>query len=146
MTLSQLKIVRSDLVNRDVVAGTELASDVPQVLGDRVQIQQVLLNLLTNACDAVSENVNGDRSVVVRTRVVDGTSVQVSVVDTGAGIGGDALDRIFEPFVTTKAHGMGLGLAVCRTIVAAHGGTLSAVNNAGRGATFDMTLPTGSIP
>jgi C4-dicarboxylate-specific signal transduction histidine kinase len=145
VVLDVLKIVRSDLVNRDVVADTELAADIPRVMGDRVQVQQVLLNLLTNACDAVSENASGDRSVVVRTHVVDDSTVQVSVIDRGGGISGDALDRIFEPFVTTKSHGMGLGLAVCRTIVTAHGGTLSAANNADRGARFDMTLPTESI-
>jgi signal transduction histidine kinase len=109
-----------------------------------VQVQQVLLNLLTNACDAVGENVNGERSVLVRTSVLDDSTVQVSVVDRGVGIGAETLGRIFEPFVTTKPHGMGLGLAVCRTIVSAHGGTLSGVNNPDRGARFDMTLPTGA--
>jgi C4-dicarboxylate-specific signal transduction histidine kinase len=145
VVLDVLKIVRSDLVNRDMVVETELET-VPAVMGDRVQVQQVLLNLLTNACDAMVKNVNGDRSVVVRTRIADDSAVRVSVEDRGEGISAESLGRIFEPFVTTKSHGMGLGLAVCRTIVTAHGGTLSAVNNTGRGARFDMILPTRSIP
>jgi len=146
VVLDVLKIVRSDLVSRAVVVETDLEEGIPSVMADRVQVQQVLLNLLTNACDAMSDNGDEDRSVVVRTHAADDSAVRVSVVDRGAGISEGALGRIFEPFVTTKSHGMGLGLSVCRTIITAHGGALSAANNADRGARFEMTLPTGSTP
>ena len=140
VVLDVLKLARSDLLNHSVMVDTELAPQVPPVLGDRVQLQQVLLNLVLNACDAMAGNADRDRSLVVRSEGENGMA-HVSVIDCGQGIPADGLDRVFEPFFTTKAHGMGLGLAVCRTIVTAHGGTLAAKNNADRGATFHMRLP-----
>jgi PAS domain S-box-containing protein len=136
-----LKLVRSDLVNHGVVARAELAHGLPAVIADRVQIQQVLLNLVMNACDAMAGHPARDRKLVVRTGFVDSDGVRVSIVDHGAGIAPDQLEKIFEPFFTTKPHGMGMGLSVCRTIITAHGGKLWAVNNPERGATFHVTLP-----
>ena len=135
-----LRLTRNDLMNRDVSATTEQASDLPPVLGDRIQIQQVLLNLVVNACDAM-EGIPNSRRVHIRTRRANGVGVEVSVSDHGGGIPAADLDRIFQPFVSTKKHGMGLGLSVCRTIVLAHGGALWAENNSGPGATVRFTLP-----
>ena len=135
-----LRLTRNELLNRGVVVTTQLAPDAPWVLGDRIQVQQVLLNLVINSCDAMA-GVPGSQQLVVRTRAVDGAGVEVSVSDSGHGIAAADLERIFEPFVTSKAHGMGLGLSVCRTIIAAHGGRLWAESVDGRGATMRFTLP-----
>lgn len=135
-----LKIVRSDLVNQGVAVGTELAPDLPTVKGDRVQLQQVLLNLVVNGCDAMAGVITAERRLLVRTEP-GGGGVHVSVTDRGAGIPREKVSEIFEPFVTTKSNGLGLGLTVCRTIITAHGGTLWATNNPGRGATIHFTLP-----
>jgi len=135
-----LRLTRNELVNRGVVASTELAPNLPSLLGDRIQLQQVLLNLVMNACDAMDGN-GGSHQLIVRTRVADGAGVEVSVSDSGRGIPAADLERIFDPFVTSKEHGMGLGLSVCRTIVAAHGGRLWAESVDGRGATLRFALP-----
>ena len=135
-----LRLIRTDLIDHGISVKTELAGDLPQVLGDRVQIQQVLLNLLTNACDAMAGAEPGDRRLLLRTDHSDG-SVHVSVADRGRGLPAGEIERVFEPFVTTKSHGLGLGLAVCRTIITAHGGRLWATNNSDRGATFHFELP-----
>jgi len=138
-----LALMRSDLLNRQVSVHTELAPHLPAVSGDRVQLQQVLLNLLINGCDAMAGS-ETQRDLVVRTRCGPGGNVEVSVADRGTGIAPDDLERIFEPFVTTKAQGLGLGLAVCRSIVKSHGGRLWASNNPGGGATLSMELPSDS--
>ena len=139
---SVLKLMRSDLVNQHVAVRAELAPDLPVVDGDGIQIQQVLLNLVVNGCDAMAEVEPIERRLLVCTaKLTDGREVSVSVADRGCGIPPDKMERIFEPFFTTKTHGMGLGLAVCRTIISAHGGKLWLTNNAGRGATFQFTLP-----
>jgi len=135
-----LKLMRSDLLNRGVAVSTDLAPELPPVSGDRVQFQQVLLNLLINACDAMDHHARRGRLIVVRSAPA-GSVVEVSVADQGRGVPPAELERIFEPFVTTKPQGLGLGLAVCRTIVTAHGGRIWATNNAGGGATFHFSLP-----
>lgn len=135
-----LRLMRSDLLSRQVAVSTDLADALPAVSGDRNQLQQVLLNLVINACDAM-EVQDVDRRLVVRTETTVHGNVEVSVLDRGAGIPLPNLERIFEPFVTTKATGMGLGLAICRSIVEAHGGRLWATNNADRGATLHCELP-----
>jgi len=141
VVLEVLKLVRSDLGNQSVTTHTALAPDLPMVSGDRVQLQQVLLNLVINASDAMRSNAADDRQIVVRTELGDGNGVRVSVSDGGCGMASETLARVFEPFFSTKNHGLGLGLSVCHTIVSAHGGTLRAANNPDRGATFTVTLP-----
>jgi PAS domain S-box-containing protein len=136
-----LKLVRSDLVNQGVVAHTELALNPPVLHADRVSLQQVLINLVMNSCDAMAGMKGADREFTIRTELVGEDVVCVSVSDNGTGIAPEKLEQVFAPFYTTKAHGMGLGLSVCRTIIAAHSGELRAANNPGRGATFSFTLP-----
>ena len=139
-----LELMRSDLVNRGVTLTAELPPDLPPAVGDRVQIQQVVLNLVANACDAMEILEPRDRRLDVRAETAGKGRLRVSVADCGPGLPAGVVERVFEPFFTTKAHGMGLGLAVCRTIVAAHGGELGAAGNAGGGATFHFTLPAAS--
>jgi two-component system, LuxR family, sensor kinase FixL len=141
VVLEVLKLVRSDLVNQGVTTHTELASDLPALSGDRVQLQQVLLNLVMNACDAMAAVGQGERQITLATEVTADGAVQISVADSGIGITPDKLEKVFEPFFTTKLQGMGLGLAVCRTIMSAHGGRLWATNNSPQGAIFHFTLP-----
>ena len=137
-----LKLIRTDLISQNVSVDTELARDLPTVTGDPVQIQQVLVNLVVNACDAMADCDIPERQLRIRTGIENGgDAVIVSVTDCGGGIRVKEVEQIFEPFFTTKAKGMGLGLSVCRTIIAAHRGKLWATNNAERGATFHFTLP-----
>lgn len=143
-TVSEVaRLVSADAVVRNVSVRLELASELPPIWGDRVQLQQVVLNLLHNALDAMPDAGRGDRSLVLKTLRTEGETVQVSVLDTGTGIDEDALDEVFQAFYTTKAAGMGMGLTIARAIVEAHGGRLSAANNPGGGATFSFTLPLG---
>jgi len=135
-----LRLMRSDLLNRQVVVSTDLAEALPAVNGDRNQLQQVLLNFVINGCDAM-DGQQGDRRLVVKTRTHARSAVEVCVVDRGEGIPPAYLESIFEPFVTTKATGMGLGLAICKSIVEAHGGRLWATNNADCGATLHCEIP-----
>jgi C4-dicarboxylate-specific signal transduction histidine kinase len=119
---------------------------LPQVHGDLVQLRQVLLNLITNAIDAMSA-VEEPRILSVRSETHEGESVKVSVADTGAGIESQNAGQIFNPLYTTKADGMGMGLAICRSIVEAHDGRLWVAANAPRGAVFQFTLRSaGSEP
>jgi PAS domain S-box-containing protein len=137
-----LKLIHSDLVNHKVTVDTELARNLPDITGDPVQLQQVLLNLLVNACDAMCDCSVAERRLLIRTGVENGSSaVIVSVTDRGNSIQEEKMEEIFEPFFTTKTKGMGLGLSVCRTIIAAHRGKLWATNNPDRGATFHFSLP-----
>jgi C4-dicarboxylate-specific signal transduction histidine kinase len=100
----------------------------------------VLLNLIVNACDAMMDNASGDRLLIVAT-ALRGGAVRVSITDNGSGIATEPIDEVFQPFVTSKRNGLGLGLAICRSIVDAHGGQMWAVNNRERGATFHVLLP-----
>jgi two-component system sensor kinase FixL len=143
VVMEVLKLVRSDVLNRNVVVDMDFAPALPQVLGDRVQLQQVVLNLVVNGCDAMENNPVRDRRLIVRTEPVDGNRVEVTVADCGVGIAPDQLERVFEPFVTTKGTGMGLGLAVCRAIVNAHGGRIWATTNPYCGASFHFEVPAG---
>ena len=144
VVLEVMKLVRSDLVNQGVTAHTELAPGLPVLHGDRVQLQQVLLNLVMNACDAMANVDRDDRELLIRHEKSGDNSVRISVTDCGVGIAPEKLEQIFEPFFTTKQHGMGLGLGVCRTIISAHGGNLWAENNPKGGATFHFTLATNN--
>ena len=133
-------LVRPDAEMRRVQLAVETATALPPVQGDRVQLQQVLLNLLLNAMEAVHENPPTTRLVTVRARAA-GATVEVMVSDTGHGIAEDQLARIFEPFFTSKPNGLGMGLAISRNIIEAHGGRLWAENKPAGGATFHFTLP-----
>lgn len=143
---SVLKLMRSNLANNNVAVDTQLATHLPAVNGDNVQLQQILLNLVVNGCDAMAGVEASERRLLVRTELTEGREVRVSVTDQGSGIPPKKMEHIFEPFFTTKTHGMGLGLAICRTIIAAHSGKLWATNNASHGATVQFTLPAVSPP
>ncbi len=134
-------LMRSDAIVRNVPLSLELAADLPRVSGDRVQLQQVVLNLVLNGLEAMREPHAGERTLVVRTARDGAAAVRVEVQDSGPGIDAKALDHMFEPLYTTKAEGLGMGLAIVRTIVDAHGGGLGASNNAQGGATVHFTLP-----
>jgi PAS domain S-box-containing protein len=136
-----LRLLRSDLLSHRILAATDLAPALPSVRGDRVQLQQVVLNLIINSCDAMSGVPPDQRHLLVRTRGLENGRVQLCVIDSGPGIPLDELEKIFQPFFTTKTHGMGLGLAVCRTIISAHNGYMGASNNPDRGVTVDFVLP-----
>ncbi|QSA97848.1 sensor histidine kinase [Methylococcus sp. EFPC2] len=136
-----LKLMHSDLLTRHVLLFEELAKGLPAVSADRVQLQQVLLNLIVNACESMAENHPDDRRLMVRTGRGDGGEVMVEVVDAGKGLDSSVADRLFEPFFTTKSCGIGMGLAICRSIIEAHGGWITFTNNADRGATFRVSLP-----
>jgi len=136
-----ISILDGDIVGRNVMVTRELAPELPLVLGDRVQLQQVLLNLLLNAFDAVSGNRQPNRRVTVLTAMTAEGMVRVSVRDTGAGIPPDKLHQIFDAFFTTKSEGMGMGLSVSRSIIESHGGRLWAENHSGPSAMFSFTLP-----
>ena len=137
-----LQLVHSDVVMRRVALETDLATDLPLVQGDRVQLQQVALNLLINAFEAVQDLDVARRRVALQATRQDG-HVVVSVVDHGRGVATADIDRIFEPFYTTKPDGMGLGLPICRTIAVSHGGALTAAANDHGGMTFSLRLPAG---
>jgi PAS domain S-box-containing protein len=136
-----LRLIHSDLVTRRINVSTRLSTVLPVVHGDRVQLQQVLLNLIFNACDAMAENRPDERDLAVITAPDGQDTAQVSIADRGRGIKSDMLDQLFKPFVTTKSRGLGLGLSICRSIIEGHGGRLWAVNNPERGATFCIVLP-----
>jgi len=114
---------------------------VPTVRGDRVQLQQVVLNLVLNGLDAMHEPGAGERTLIIRTARDGADAVAVSVQDAGTGIDEKNVDQLFHPLFTTKTEGLGMGLAIARTIVDAHGGRLSAANNMTAGATFRFSLP-----
>lgn len=135
-------IARADAAARRVMLEVAVISGLPPVKGDRVHLQQVLLNLVLNAMDAVNGSGEDNRRVVLRAGSNGPDGVEVSVCDNGHGIPADKFPDVFEPFFTTKSHGMGMGLAISRTIVEAHGGRIWAENNTrGSGATFRFTLP-----
>jgi len=137
-----MALARSELIDRHVTVSDQLAPGLPSVLGDRVQLQQVMLNLLLNACEAMGTRTFAERTLTLSTALDGDGFLLASIADRGSGIPPDAADRLFEPFFTTKPHGLGLGLSICRSIIAAHGGRLWADNNADGGATFTLALPT----
>ena len=140
------KLVSSDAVIRNVTVTLELDPNLPLVTGDSVQLQQVVLNLMLNAMEAIGEGECAEHRLVVRTDCPDTESVRVAVEDSGPGLRGDSQEQIFEPFFTTKREGMGMGLAIARSIIEAHGGVIWATNNAGGGATFHFIVPLVGAP
>ncbi len=141
LVLDVLRLLSADAALRRVVITTELAPNLPPIEGDRIHLQQVLLNLILNAMEAIDKAPNGNRRVVVQTRPPENGAVEISVTDSGPGIEPGNLPRLFEPFFTTKQNGMGMGLAICQQIVAAHAGRLEAENHPAGGAAFRVTLP-----
>jgi C4-dicarboxylate-specific signal transduction histidine kinase len=133
-------LLRSEAMYGAISARMELAADRPRVMGDRVQMQQVLMNLIMNAIEAMKD-VEGARELVIASRRTGPDQVRVSVSDTGVGLPPQA-DQIFNAFFTTKPHGTGMGLSISRSIVESHGGRLWAADNPPRGATFHVALPT----
>jgi C4-dicarboxylate-specific signal transduction histidine kinase len=134
-----LALVHSDVIRTQISLDVELAPNLTRVLGDRIQLQQVVLNLLLNACEAVRSVDVSRRHVQLTTTAEDG-NVIVSVRDSGVGFSVEEIDRMFEPFFTTTAHGMGLGLSICRTIIDSHGGLISARPNPDHGLTCWFSL------
>jgi signal transduction histidine kinase len=122
------------------VLQTELANDLPSILGDRVQLQQLMLNLIMNAIEAMSEVSEGSRVLLIGSRADTPDGVIVTVQDSGPGLKPESLDHLFDPFYTTKPTGMGMGLSICRSIIEAHGGRLWGTKNAPRGTVFQFTL------
>ena len=134
-------MVRSAIANNRITVNTNLMDGLNPVQGDRVQLQQVVLNLVLNAVEAMGSVEGRDRELLVSTKQTEGNGVLVAVRDSGPGIDPGHLDRVFEPFYTTKASGVGMGLSICRSIIEAHGGRLWAEANEPRGAVFQFTLP-----
>ena len=134
-------LLRGEATRHSISVRTELAADLRQVMGDRVQLQQVVMNLMTNSIDAMKA-VDGMRELAIRSQRGDNEQLLVSVSDTGVGLPPEQVDQIFNAFFTTKPHGTGMGLRICRSIVESHGGRLWAGDNSPRGASFYVSLPT----
>jgi len=136
-----ISLVRSEAMARNVTLECMLQPNLPFVSGDRVHISQVLLNLLINGMQAVKDSPNGAKRIVIEAHAIQGRTVEVAVLDSGPGIPDERIEKIFDPFFTTKSAGLGMGLAVSRTIIEAHGGRIWAESNVARtGATFRFTL------
>jgi signal transduction histidine kinase len=143
LTLSVLQIVREELVEHEIAAEVELAPNLPLVIGHKGQLQEVLINLVRNAIEAMSVVRDGRRMLQVKANCPDNKVIIISVHDTGPGIDSMVLDRLFDVFFTTKENGMGLGLALCRMIVERHKGELAVSPASPHGSVFRVALPTG---
>jgi len=141
MVREMIVLLRGEATRHNILIGTELAADLPQVMADRVQLQQVLMNLMLNGIEAMRE-VDGKRELVIKSQRAENEEVLVSVSDTGVGVPAEQADQIFKAFFTTKAQGTGMGLSISRSIVESHGGRLWATGNSPRGASFCFTLST----
>jgi signal transduction histidine kinase len=133
------QLMSDDVTAKNISVEAELEKDLPSIVADRVQVQQVLVNLIRNGIDAMESTTDGSRSLLIRSRRDGSNTALVEVRDHGSGV--EDTDKIFEPFFTTKEDGMGMGLAICRSIVEAHNGRLWAMNNEPRGTTLSFTLP-----
>jgi PAS domain S-box-containing protein len=139
-----IEFTRGEVMKNSVSVDTDLAEGLPLIEGDRVQLQQVILNLLINAVQAMSGMSEGERELLISTARAEPDGVLVTVQDSGPGLAPGVLDRLFEPFYTTKPGGLGLGLSICRSIIEAHGGRLWASANVPYGAIFHFTVPAGA--
>jgi C4-dicarboxylate-specific signal transduction histidine kinase len=135
-----VSLLRSEAAQYDISITTELAAGLPRIVGDRVQLQQVVMNLIINSIDAMKD-VNGIREMVIRSQRAENAQILVSVSDTGVGVPPQLVEQIFDPFFTTKPHGTGMGLRISRSIVDSHGGRLWVTRAPGRGAVFQFSLP-----
>ena len=135
-----IALVQRELISHDVSLRMQLASTLPMILGDPVQLQQVIINLVMNGIEAMRSVMDRPRELVILSRR-DETQVLVSVTDCGVGISAENADRLFNPFFTTKSGGMGIGLSICRSIMEAHSGRLWAMANVPQGAMFQFALP-----
>jgi signal transduction histidine kinase len=139
--LEVIALTLSEAAKSGVAVDTQLAVDSPRIRGDRVQLQQVMLNLIVNAVQSISSVPDGNRELHISTARIEPEGVCVAVRDTGSGLRPEGLPRVFEPFYTTKPDGMGMGLSICRSIIEAHGGRLWATSCEPRGALFQFTIP-----
>jgi signal transduction histidine kinase len=135
-----IALLRSEATRYSISVRTEPAANLPQIMGDRVQLQQVLMNLIMNSIEAMKD-VDGTRELVIKSQRGENEEVLVSVSDTGVGLPPHQADQIFNAFFSTKPHGTGMGLSISRSIVESHGGRLWAAGNSPRGARFCLTLP-----
>ncbi len=142
--LEVITLTHGELVKNGVSVRTQLAEGLPPIQGDRVQLQQVILNLIVNAVEAMSGVGEGSRELQISAEIDASNCVLVAVRDSGPGLEPPSLERLFDPFYTTKSSGMGMGLSICRSIVDAHGGRIWATANLPQGATFQITLPLGA--
>jgi PAS domain S-box-containing protein len=134
-------LLRGETTRYSISVRTELAADLPQVMGDRVQLQQVLMNLMVNGIDAMKD-ADSTRELIIKSQRAETEHLLISVSDTGVGLPPQQAEQIFNAFFTTKPHGTGMGLRISRSIIESHGGRLWAVDNSPRGASFCFTLPT----
>jgi len=139
-----IALADSEVQRNGVALEIQLSDDLPLILADRIQLQQVILNLMMNAMEAMSGVGNGPRELLIRSGTDESQGVLVSVQDSGPGVDPKSLDHLFDAFYTTKPHGLGMGLAISRSLIEAHGGRLWATTNAPHGAVFQFTLPVGS--
>jgi C4-dicarboxylate-specific signal transduction histidine kinase len=136
-----MALVQRELTSHQASFRMELAPALPMVMGDRVQLQQVIINLVMNGAEAMQSVTDRPRELVIRSRQEETQQVLVDVTDCGVGISAENADRLFDPFFTTKSDGMGMGLSICRSIMEAHGGRFWVTPNIPHGATFQFTLP-----
>jgi len=136
-----ITLVQRELSSHSVLLRKELAPTLPMILGDRVQLQQVIINLVMNGIEAMEPVMDRPRELVIRSGQDETRRVFVSVTDCGVGISAENANRLFNAFFTTKSSGLGMGLSICRSIIEAHGGRLSVSGNEGPGATFQFVLP-----
>jgi signal transduction histidine kinase len=148
VTREVIALSLSDFQRHRVVLQSELVEDLPAITGDRIQLEQVILNLLRNACDAMIDVHDRPRQLLVRTEREDGDRVRVSVRDAGVGVDPHNVDKLLDAYYTTKTDGMGIGLSISRSIIERHHGRLWAETNDGPGATFSFSIPSGpaSVP
>jgi signal transduction histidine kinase len=143
--LEVIEVTRSELLRNGVSLQTELAKGLPLIRGDRIQLQQIVLNLIMNSVEAMSEASKGSRDLLISTAEDISNGVLVAVRDTGPGLNPESLERLFDPFYTTKPGGMGMGLSICRSIIEAHGGRIWAAANVPQGASFHFGLPAHGV-
>jgi signal transduction histidine kinase len=139
--LEVIPLIHSEAVKNGVTIQRQLTDRLPSIQGDRIQLQQVILNLMVNAIQAMSSLTKGIRELHIGTESAEEDGVRIGVRDTGPGLSAENLQRLFEPFYTTKPNGMGMGLSICRSIIEDHGGRLWATGLHPHGALFQFTIP-----